>query len=79
MPVMDGLTAARAIRSLDRPDAATIPIIALSANAFESDIRECIRAGMNAFLPKPTDSDKLYGTLRQLLIHSPAAEGSDKA
>ncbi len=79
MLVMDGLEAARRIRESGRGDARTVPVIALSANAFESDIRECIRAGMNAFLPKPTDSDKLYGTLRQLLIHSPAAEGSDKA
>ena len=64
MPVMDGLTAARAIRSLDRPDAATIPIIALSANAFEEDVRECLEAGMNRHLSKPVDIDLLMETLR---------------
>ena len=67
MPVMDGLAATRAIRALDRPDAATIPIIALSANAFEEDVKQCLRAGMNAYLSKPADIDLLKEALREAL------------
>ena len=67
MPVMDGLTATREIRKLDRPDASTIPIIALSANAFEEDVRQCLEAGMNAHLSKPVDLDHLKETLGRLL------------
>ncbi len=65
MPVMDGLAATRAIRALDRPDAATIPIIALTANAFEEDVRQCLRAGMNAHLSKPVEMDQLKAALRR--------------
>ena len=65
MPVMDGLTATREIRALERADALTVPIIALSANAFESDIKESIAAGMDAHLSKPADSDLLYSTLKK--------------
>lgn len=67
MPVMDGLTATQEIRKLSRPDAATIPIIALSANAFEEDVKQCLQAGMNAHLSKPVDIDKLKETLRKLI------------
>ena len=67
MPVMDGLTATREIRKLDHPDALTIPIIALSANAFEEDVRQCLEAGMNAHLSKPVDLDRLKETLGRLL------------
>ena len=66
MPVMDGLTAAREIRGLDRPDAATIPIIALTANAFEDDVKQCLQAGMNVHLSKPVDIDLLKDALRSL-------------
>lgn len=65
MPVMDGLTATRRIRSLDRPDAGSIPIIALTANAFEEDVRQCLEAGMDAHLSKPVDSDLLCMELRR--------------
>ena len=65
MPVMDGLEAARRIRALDRPDARTIPIIALTANAFEVDVQHSLEAGMNAHLVKPVDADLLYATLKQ--------------
>ena len=53
MPVMDGLSATRAIRALDRKDAGTIPIIAMTANAFEEDAKNCLDAGMNAHVAKP--------------------------
>jgi DNA-binding response OmpR family regulator len=67
MPVMDGLDAARGIRAMDRPDAATIPIIALTANTTEEDVRNTMAAGMNAHLPKPVDIDTLYNTLGRLI------------
>lgn len=55
MPVMDGLTAIRNLRSLDRPDAKTIPIIAMTANVFKEDQDKCIEAGMNAHMTKPLE------------------------
>ncbi|MBO4217265.1 MAG: response regulator [Clostridia bacterium] len=67
MPVMDGLTATREIRKCNRADAGTVPIIALTANAFESDVKQSFDAGMNAHLAKPADSDALYSTLRKLI------------
>lgn len=55
MPVMDGLTAAKTIRALDRPDAKTICILAMTANAFAEDAKKSLEAGMNAHLIKPLD------------------------
>ena len=55
MPKMDGLAATKAIRALDHPDAARIPIIAMTGNAFQEDVRECLDAGMNAHIAKPFD------------------------
>ena len=78
MPVMDGLEAARRIRALDRPDAKRIPILALTANAFESDIRASQDAGMDAHLAKPTDAEMLYQTLRRLIARSEAAERGEE-
>ncbi|MDD3429096.1 MAG: response regulator [Oscillospiraceae bacterium] len=63
MPVMDGLTATREIRKLKHLDAKIIPIIAMSANAFEEDIQKSLEAGMNAHLSKPIIPDILYATL----------------
>ena len=60
MPIMSGFEAARVIRSLDRPDAKIVPIIALSANAFEEDIAMAKDAGMNAHLAKPVDINKVF-------------------
>jgi CheY-like chemotaxis protein len=68
MPVMDGLAATREIRRLHRPDAATVPIIALSANAFEEDVRQCLQAGMNAHLSKPVDIDLLKEALLKYAV-----------
>lgn len=65
MPVMDGLEATRRIRALSREDAAVIPIIALTANAFQNDIDAALSAGMNALLAKPVDAEALYDTLKK--------------
>ena len=65
MPVMDGLEATRRIRALKRADVQSVPIIALTANAFESDIEASVAAGMNEHLAKPADSELLYGALRR--------------
>ena len=70
MPVMDGLEAAAAIRALDRPDAKRIPIIALTANAFDEDVQRSLQAGMNAHLSKPVDSEHLYQTLEELIFEA---------
>ena len=64
MPVMTGYEAARAIRALDRPDAKTIPIIAMTADAFAEDVKKCLDAGMNAHVSKPIDVREVC---RQLL------------
>ena len=67
MPVMDGPSASKALRLLNRPDAATIPIIALTANAFEEDVTTCLQAGMDAHMSKPVDIDKLQELLGGVL------------
>lgn len=67
MPLMDGLTAAAAIRNLDRPDAATTPILAMTANAFENDMEKSMAAGMNAHLAKPIEPEALYRALESFL------------
>ena len=67
MPVMNGLEAARQIRALERADAKSIPIIAMTADAFEDDIRKCLDAGMNGHISKPIDPQRLYGTLAACL------------
>ena len=63
MPVMDGLEAARAIRSMEREDCRTIPIIAMSANAFDDDLKKSVECGMDGHLSKPVEVGKLYETL----------------
>ncbi|MGX8706463.1 MAG: ATP-binding response regulator, partial [bacterium] len=67
MPVMDGLGATRAIRELDRPDARKIPIIAMTANAFDEDVQRSLQAGMTAHLSKPVEPERLYETLDKLI------------
>lgn len=67
MPEMNGYEAARAIRHLQRPDAGTIPIIAMTANAFAEDIQSALEAGMNAHLAKPIDIKKLLAVLEKYL------------
>ena len=74
MPIMDGLEAARAIRAMNRYDAQTVPILALTANAFEEDVRKTMEAGMNVHMSKPVDAEQLYGNLRRLIPRRQAAD-----
>ncbi|MBR6888871.1 MAG: response regulator [Selenomonadaceae bacterium] len=67
MPVMDGLEATAAIRALNHPDAKKVPIIAMTANAFDEDVQRSLKAGMNAHLTKPADPEHLYATLQELI------------
>ncbi len=67
MPVMDGLTAAKTIRALDRPDAKTIPIFAMTANAFSEDVEKSLAAGMNEHLSKPLNMDVLLSTVQKYI------------
>ena len=67
MPVMTGLEATAAIRAQDRPDARTVPIIAMTANAFDEDVQRSLQVGMNAHLSKPVEPEHLYETLEILI------------
>jgi len=67
MPEMDGLEATRTIRTMEREDAKAIPIIALTANAFDEDVQRSLQAGLNAHLSKPVQPDSLYETLESLI------------
>jgi len=75
MPRLDGVAATRAIRAL--PGRATLPVIAMTANAFEQDREDCVSAGMNDFVIKPTDTDLLYAALLRWLPLPSAAPGAD--
>ena len=74
MPIMDGLQASRNIRHLSNEDARTIPIIAMTADAFDDDIDRSKAAGMNAHLSKPIDPPKLYQTLYDFIFQDDAEE-----
>ena len=67
MPRMDGYAATRAIRALDRPDAKTVPILAMTANAFAEDAERCIQAGMDGHIAKPLEIAEVYKTLNEIL------------
>ena len=67
MPEMDGLEATRTIRAMDRKDAREIPIIALTANAFDEDVQRSLQAGLNAHLSKPVQPEALFDTLERLV------------
>ncbi len=68
MPEMDGLQATQAIRALDRKDAKRIPIIALTANAFDEDVERSLQSGLDAHLSKPMEPVKIFETLQRLII-----------
>lgn len=74
MPEMDGLETTEKIRALDRADASAVPIIALTANAFDEDVQRSLQVGMNAHLSKPVEPERLYRTLGELIW---AAERED--
>ncbi len=67
MPEMDGLEATSKIRALDRTDAKNVPIIAMTANAFDEDVQRSLQVGMNAHLSKPVETERLYQTLEELI------------
>lgn len=68
MPIMDGFTAASRIRALDRKDASTVPIIAISADAFDEDIHKSLQSGMNAHISKPIEPKIFYDTIAEIVI-----------
>ncbi|MCI8326541.1 MAG: response regulator [Lachnospiraceae bacterium] len=70
MPVMNGYEATSAIRSLDRPDAQTIPIIAMTADAFSEDIKHCLDSGMNAHTAKPINLDEMISLLKKYIFQT---------
>jgi CheY-like chemotaxis protein len=76
MPVMDGWQAAQAIRALANPALAAIPIVALSANVFQSDINKSLDSGMEAHLTKPIDIPALMKTIERILKRRAGAGGS---
>ncbi len=76
MPEMDGLEATRCIRASGRPDAVRIPIVALTANAFDEDVKRSLQAGLNAHLSKPIEPDILFALLGRLIR---AAESGGEA
>ena len=67
MPVMNGYEATRAIRSLDDPIKANLPIIAMTANVFKKDLNDAKEAGMNGHIAKPLDIEKMFATLAEFL------------
>jgi CheY-like chemotaxis protein len=67
MPVMDGYEATRRIRASDRADAKTVPIVAMTADAFEDDIRHCMEAGMNGHIAKPVEPELMYAKLAEVM------------
>ena len=67
MPIMDGLEATKVIRAMEREDAKSIPIIALTANAFDEDVQRSLQAGLDAHLSKPVEPEILFGTLEKLI------------
>lgn len=78
MPVMDGCAAASAIRALDRPDASTVPIVAVTANAFAEDIVATTVAGMDAHVAKPIDFPALFSLLAELVGRDRARHAADE-
>ncbi len=70
MPEMDGLEVTAAIRALNRKDAGIVPIIAMTANAFDEDVQRSLQVGMNAHLSKPVEPERLYQSLEELIFEA---------
>ena len=70
MPVMNGIEAAEKIRAMERPDAKTVPIAAMSANAFSDDVQKCLDAGMNGHIAKPVDEGRLISLILKMTSNS---------
>ena len=67
VPEMDGLEDTKRIRDLDRTDAKEVPVISLTANAFDEDVQRSLQVGMNAHLSKPVEPERLYQTLEDFI------------
>jgi len=78
MPVMDGYEATRAIRALQREDAAGTPILAMTADAFSDDVQKCLRAGMNGHIAKPISPDRLFEKIAALISESQKEAAQDE-
>ncbi len=76
MPEMDGLEATAEIRKFSRKDAATVPIIAMTANAFDEDVQRSLQVGMNAHLSKPVEPERLYQCLEELIWEAKESAGA---
>ena len=79
MPEMDGCGAAAAIRKLNRPDAAGVPILAVTANVFAEDIDATTKAGMNGHISKPIDGAVLRQTMEKLILEWDDASGRGRS
>ena len=66
MPVMDGLEAAKLIRRSEKPDASSVPIVAMTANAFDEDMKKSVECGMNGHLSKPIDMNRIREVLSEI-------------
>lgn len=68
MPILDGIEAVKAIRTLDRSDAKSVPIVAMTANGFDEDMQLCLNNGFDAYLTKPVGASRLYRTLEEFFL-----------
>lgn len=76
MPVMDGYEATREIRAMERPDAASVPIFAMTANAFAEDVRESLACGMDTHISKPLDIQSVYDKMNEFFTREGSSENS---
>ena len=72
MPVMGGYEATRKIRQMGKPDAATVPIIAMTADAYDEDVQNCLKAGMNSHIAKPIDTAVMFSEIDRFLSGMPS-------
>ena len=79
MPIMNGYEATRKIRALERTDAKTMPIIAMTANAFAEDVKDALDAGMNVHIAKPIDMELLKKTVKQYVLNKQNQISSERS